>query len=159
MLKENKGVTLVALVITIIVLLILAGVTLSMVIGNNGIFTKANDASNKTSLSAATDAVRMALLETQTSAYKDDNNYTSDFTVAKLVSDTTGYGKTFEDSMKTSGYTKATSTLSKANEYTIAADGEGVKVNVYVNSNHKNYEIKIAKDGAISAADAANAEK
>lgn len=154
MLKENKGVTLVALVITIIVLLILAGVTLSMVVGNNGIFTKANDASEKTSITAATDAVRMALLEAQTSAYTADNNYTSDFTVAKLVTDTTGYGKTFDDSMKTSGYTKATSTLSKANEYTITADGTGVKINVYVNAKHQNYEIKIDENKSISADDA-----
>ena len=96
----------------------------------------------------------MALLEAQTSAYTADNNYTSDFTVAKLVTDTTGYGKTFDDSMKTSGYTKATSTLSKANEYTITADGTGVKINVYVNAKHQNYEIKIDENKSISADDA-----
>ena len=38
--KNNKGITLVALVITIIVLLILAGVTLSMVLGPNGIISR-----------------------------------------------------------------------------------------------------------------------
>ena len=38
---NNKGVTLVALVITIIILLILAGVTISALIGDNGIITKA----------------------------------------------------------------------------------------------------------------------
>ena len=37
-LKREKGITLVALVITIIVLLILAGVTLAMVMGDSGIF-------------------------------------------------------------------------------------------------------------------------
>ena len=37
-LKNERGITLVALVITIIVLLILAGVTLSMVMGESGIF-------------------------------------------------------------------------------------------------------------------------
>ena len=35
--KENKGITLIALVITIIVLLILAGVTIATLVGNNGI--------------------------------------------------------------------------------------------------------------------------
>lgn len=35
--KENTGITLIALVITIIVLLILAGVSISMLTGNNGI--------------------------------------------------------------------------------------------------------------------------
>lgn len=152
MLKENKGVTLVALVITIIVLLILAGVTLSMVIGNNGIFTKANDASNKTSLSAATDAVRMALLETQTSAYTANNNYTSDFEVKKLAEDATkdGYAKTFVDSMKTSGYNKVDA-LKKANDFTIAAgDNDAVVITVFVNAKNQSYKIQINSDKSIT---------
>ena len=37
--KENKGITLIALVITIIVLLILAGVSIATLTGNNGILT------------------------------------------------------------------------------------------------------------------------
>jgi len=44
MLKGQKGITLVALVITIIVLLILAGVTISLTLGNEGIFTTAQKA-------------------------------------------------------------------------------------------------------------------
>ena len=39
--KSKKGVTLIALVITIIVLLILAGVTIATLTGDNGILTKA----------------------------------------------------------------------------------------------------------------------
>ena len=42
--KGNSGITLVALIITIIVLIILAGVTISMVVGDNGIITKSKDA-------------------------------------------------------------------------------------------------------------------
>ena len=41
MFKKERGITLVALVVTIVVLLILAGVSISMVLGNNGIVTKA----------------------------------------------------------------------------------------------------------------------
>lgn len=44
MLKRNKGITLIALVVTIIVLLILAGVTLSFVAGENGILKRATTA-------------------------------------------------------------------------------------------------------------------
>lgn len=44
MLKGQKGITLVALVITIIVLLILAGVTISLTLGENGIFKTAEGA-------------------------------------------------------------------------------------------------------------------
>ncbi len=42
--KTNNGITLIALVITIIVLLILAGVTIATLMGDNGILTKANEA-------------------------------------------------------------------------------------------------------------------
>ena len=41
MLKQQKGITLVSLVITIVVLIILAGVAISLTLGENGIFNKA----------------------------------------------------------------------------------------------------------------------
>ena len=44
--KQVKGITLIALVVTIIVLLILAGVAINLTIGQNGIFSKAQDAAN-----------------------------------------------------------------------------------------------------------------
>ncbi len=47
MLKEQKGITLVALVITIIVLIILAGVSLTLALGDNGIFQKSKNGVNK----------------------------------------------------------------------------------------------------------------
>lgn len=42
----EKGITLVALVVTIIVLLILAGVTINLVLGNNGVIDRAKYATN-----------------------------------------------------------------------------------------------------------------
>lgn len=45
--KENKGITLVALIITVIILLILAGVTISLVIGENGLITKSKQSTEK----------------------------------------------------------------------------------------------------------------
>ena len=48
--NTNNGITLIALVITIIVLLILAGVTIATLMGDNGILTKANDAKRETEL-------------------------------------------------------------------------------------------------------------
>ena len=44
--KKNKGITLVALVVTIVVLLILAGVSINLVLGNNGIIARAKDAAD-----------------------------------------------------------------------------------------------------------------
>ena len=45
--KQEKGITLIALVVTIVVLLILAGVSISLVINNNGVISKAKDARDK----------------------------------------------------------------------------------------------------------------
>ena len=47
-LKKEKGITLIALVITIIVLIILAGISISLVLGDNGIVTKAKQAKEQT---------------------------------------------------------------------------------------------------------------
>ena len=46
LLKNNKGVTLIALVVTIVILIILAAVSMAMVLGNNGIFTQAQRGAN-----------------------------------------------------------------------------------------------------------------
>ena len=46
--RKNNGITLIALVITIIVLLILAGVSIAMLTGQNGILTQAQNAKNAT---------------------------------------------------------------------------------------------------------------
>lgn len=46
MLKGQKGITLVALVVTIVVLIILAGVSMSLVLGDNGLIGRANQAKN-----------------------------------------------------------------------------------------------------------------
>ena len=61
MLKNQKGITLVALVITIIVLLILAGVSIAMLTGDNGVLTKASDSDRETARAGAVERINMAL--------------------------------------------------------------------------------------------------
>ena len=61
MLKDNKGITLIALVITIIVLLILAGVSIAMLTGNNGILSQATNAGDATSVAEVVERVNMEL--------------------------------------------------------------------------------------------------
>ena len=60
--KEKKGITLIALVITIIVLLILAGVSIAMLTGQKGILTQANNAKNATELASAKEKVELAVI-------------------------------------------------------------------------------------------------
>ena len=53
--KQERGITLIALVITIVVLLILAGVTINALFGDTGIINKAKDAQNKMDQAAEND--------------------------------------------------------------------------------------------------------
>ncbi len=75
--KQEKGITLIALVVTIVVLLILAGVSISLVLNNNGVISKAKDAKNQ-------------YAEAQTNDEKQLNEV-SDWIDTK-VGDTTGGG-------------------------------------------------------------------
>ena len=62
--KENqKGITLIALVITIIVLLILASVSIAMLTGDNGILTRASDAKIETALGAVKEQIGLYQIE------------------------------------------------------------------------------------------------
>ena len=61
--KKNKGITLVALVVTIVVLLILAGVSINLVLGNNGIIAKAQEAKTKQAEASENDLEGMSDLE------------------------------------------------------------------------------------------------
>ncbi len=90
--KTEKGITLVALVVTIVVLLILAGVSINLVLGNNGIIAKAKEAETKSAEASQNDLKGMnALAEEMNNAlgekpkvdlskYKigDSVNYTCD---------------------------------------------------------------------------------
>ena len=61
MFKGEKGITLVALVVTIVVLLILAGVSISLVVGQNGLITKAKETQEAQDKAYARDVVETAL--------------------------------------------------------------------------------------------------
>ena len=61
--KENRGITLIAVVITIIVLLILTGGIVASLNGNNGILTKTSESKEKTSKSKFNEKVEYATIE------------------------------------------------------------------------------------------------
>lgn len=70
--KQNNGITLIALVITIIVLLILAGVTIATLTGQNGILKKANDAKTETTKAGAKEQAQIAIMASYDSEGKLD---------------------------------------------------------------------------------------
>ena len=88
--KKNKGITLVALVVTIVVLLILAGVSINLVLGNNGIIAKAQEAKTKQAEASQNDLKGMnSLIEQMESTLNGSGNggKTEPETVPYLPSD------------------------------------------------------------------------
>ena len=87
--KNNKGITLVVLVVTIVVLLILAGVSINLVLGNNGIIAKAQEAKTKQAEASENDLKGMnSLIEQMESTLNggsSDNK--EDDELGKLVND------------------------------------------------------------------------
>ena len=64
--KKQNGITLIALVITIIVLLILAGIAIAMLTGDNGIITNAQKARSNTAYREADEQMRLAYMAVRT---------------------------------------------------------------------------------------------
>ena len=60
--QDRNGITLIALVITIIVLLILAGVSISMLNGENGILQRANDATGASKVAEEKEQIQLEVL-------------------------------------------------------------------------------------------------
>ena len=61
-LKNKKGITLIALVVTVVVLIILAGVSINAVLGDNGIIKKANQAASVTKEAEVKEAINLSLI-------------------------------------------------------------------------------------------------
>ena len=131
-----KGITLIALVITIIVLLILAGVTIATLVGENGILSKATEASNKTEEKNAEEEVKIAVMgsigtngELENDVLKDNLN---------KIENISGVPEEITDSSY-----PLTVTVEGKYSYTINKNGsigegevvsrEGIKVGDYVN--------------------------
>ena len=103
MLKNKKGITLVALVVTIVVLLILAGVSINLVLGNNGIIAKAKDAETKSAEASQNDLKGINGLVSEMEGALAGNNggetQTPEITIGevKVVTNSDGTGSEITD--------------------------------------------------------------
>ena len=90
---NNKGITLIALVITIIVLLILAGVSIAMLTGQNGILTRAEDATDATAVGDVEEATKLAVaaIITDSRGFPDSGITTTNLTTSLLQEMNSGY--------------------------------------------------------------------
>ena len=85
--KKEKGITLIALVITIIVLLILAGISIAMLTGNNGVLTKATEAKDETTQAKAEEMVKLAIGSLQTKNLGDRSQITPEAIANQVMED------------------------------------------------------------------------
>ena len=67
--KSTKGITLISLVLTIIILLILAGVSIATLTGDNGLLNRAKDAGEETKEKGAIEKVQLMLADYMTEKY------------------------------------------------------------------------------------------
>lgn len=73
---KNKGVTLIALVITIIILIILASISISLILGNDGIFHQANQAREITTINSYKEKIDLILTEEKMKQYTENKPMT-----------------------------------------------------------------------------------
>ena len=85
--KETKGITLIALVVTIVVLLILAGVSINLIIGNNGIINKAADAKKQTDQAAENDMLGLNSLYDEMESYINGSGGAGDMTLVEAFNE------------------------------------------------------------------------
>ena len=81
--KRNNGITLIALVVTIIILLILAGVSINMLTGQNGIINRAAEAKQSTGSSNDLEYLQLKATEALTDYYQGNDTMSEDDYVLK----------------------------------------------------------------------------
>ncbi len=121
---NERGITLIALVITIIVLIILASVSIAMLTGDNGILKKAITAKEKTIEAEDEEKINLAIL-----AARDNNG---DFNRELLKEELGKYGLTGED-----GENGTTTVTANGKKYTIDSEGRVTSEDLTENDDKK----------------------
>lgn len=172
MVKYQNGITLIALVITIIVLLILAGVTIATLTGDNGILSKAQDAKIKSEQAAAKEKVDLAIaasvnengkidlkdlqenlnqidgLDDTIDNINEDSfplNISVDGNIIIIKNENGSYKTTIAETNGTSGTNKVTSI--KVDDFEIEINEEkNIEIKTTPNSNIENLKYTYSKD-------------
>ncbi|MGN1327299.1 MAG: leucine-rich repeat protein [Clostridia bacterium] len=90
-LKKEKGITLIALVVTIVILLILAGISINAVLGENGLITKAKETKIAQAHAQVKDAIALLYVDYQLEALTGTSTTSFlDYLISKGVTDSNG---------------------------------------------------------------------
>ena len=128
MFKQAKGITLVSLVITIIVMLILAGVSLSMVMGENSVLDQATQAVDETERSTVADEASLAVGAVQTKYYGQYSATTGRKTMKEVL----------KGELSFKDFTSASEVKLAIQDYTVTVDGTSYTYEASLIITHKN---------------------
>ena len=135
--RQNKAITLVSLVITIIILLILAGITIATLTGDNGLFVRAQRAKIKSQLASAKEEVSLAI------AAKISENYDNiDSITPKMVVD--------EINKKQGNSVYAENESSFQTNIVYPSNSHGMKEKIIVTVNEKLEIVEVKTDTGIT---------
>ena len=138
--KRNKGITLLALVITIIILLILAGITISAITGDNGIIGNASRAKEQTEIDNEKEIVDTCIV--QTMGKSKYGNITKE-DLQNELDNYTGEGKTEVLHEEDILYVYFTETN---RYYTVDLEGEGFDTNIKKGDSVKQGDVLVVVD-------------
>ena len=108
--KNQKGVTLIALVVTIIVLIIIAGISIAALLGDNGVITRSKQAKQDQIKGEVRDQITLAVASAKMLAEQESANTSSGFLAeSDLLTATSKILKDLKDELPAAkGYTVAT---------------------------------------------------
>jgi len=148
--KSSKGITLIALVITIIVLLILAGVSLNLIAGSNGIMKKANNAAIETEKASARELLDLKLLDADMYFYEEKARKATFIEVVKELAESEEFTITAIELGQVS---------SLANNVTLPEDLSKISSICVCSNDDMDTVFKIAKDRTITVVGDAESEE
>ena len=125
----EKAITLIALVVTIVILLILAAVTITMTLGENGLFQRSKDAKEITIKAMSDEEVELAV-----------SNLKMETTIRKLTQE--GSRKFLEDDLKKSD-----------KDTTVTINGNDLKIKHRGNNYNVDQDFNLADEGDFDAAE------
>ena len=147
--RNQQGITLIALVITIIVLLILAGVSIAMLTGQNGILTQANNSKIEQSHGAVKEAISLAYNEWQIEINTGSRTKLASTETVTINGEEekakAGTGETFLQFIESKGYIKeGTTDILNVEKLTGSKQslGNGTDTDIYkIEEQDGNYEV------------------
>lgn len=146
MLKNQKGITLIALVITIIVLLILAGVSIAMLTGPNGLLTRANDSKTATIKAEAVERINTEL-QAQYANILAGKNFDGKTTIEGNINNDKVTVTATVNNPTTSGATDGTLSITVTTPTGIAANSteSSATIGIKYDNTAKSYKLTLAK--------------